>query len=85
MSSSTKEEFEAEIEGLYNSNFLKIDLPNINLESENLKIILEVNLLKMKDSLFDRSKKILVSQLVKIYNKALQEHVEAKINRQRNF
>jgi hypothetical protein len=71
----TKEEFEAEIEDLNNSNFLKIDLPNINLEGENLKIISEVNLLKMEDTFFDRSKeetiKILVSQLVKIYNKVL--------------
>jgi hypothetical protein len=85
----TKEEFEAEIEDLNNSNFLKIDLPNINLEGENLKIISEVNLLKMEDTFFDRSKeetiKILVSQLVKIYDKVLQEHVEAEINRRNIF
>src|SRR5437762_14245002 len=57
-SSSTKEEFEAEIEGPNNSNFLKIDLPNINFggERENLEIISEVNLLKLESLFFDQRK-----------------------------
>ena len=91
LSSSTKEEFEAEIEGPNNSNFLKIDLPNINFggERENLEIISEVDLLKLDPSFFDQEKeeaiKTLVSQLINIYDKVLKEHVEAEIKRRRNF
>ncbi|GET56809.1 hypothetical protein GLOIN_2v1790357 [Rhizophagus irregularis DAOM 181602=DAOM 197198] len=68
----------------------KIGLPpnNENLK-DNFEITSEVNLLKMEESSFERSKeeiiRALVAQLISIYDNVLQEYIEAKINRRNGF
>ncbi|CAB4476267.1 unnamed protein product [Rhizophagus irregularis] len=88
-SSSTKASFVEELR-CNNDNFLEIGLPpnNENLK-DNFEITSEVNLLKMEESSFERSKeeiiKALVAQLISIYDNVLQEYIEAEINRQNGF
>ncbi|CAB4487241.1 unnamed protein product [Rhizophagus irregularis] len=88
-SSSTKEAFVEELR-CNNDNFLEIGLPpnNENLK-DNFEITSEVNLLKMEESSFERSKeeiiKALVAQLISIYDNVLQEYIEAEINRRNGF
>ncbi|CAB4464974.1 unnamed protein product [Rhizophagus irregularis] len=88
-SSSTKEAFVEELR-CNNDNFLEIGLPpnNENLK-DNFEITSEVNLLKMEESSFERSKeeiiKALVAQLISIYDNILQEYIEAEINRRNGF
>ncbi|GET61488.1 hypothetical protein GLOIN_2v1790357 [Rhizophagus irregularis DAOM 181602=DAOM 197198] len=88
-SSSTKEAFVEELR-CNNDSFLEIGLPpnNENLK-DNFEITSEVNLLKMEESSFERSKeeiiKALVAQLISIYDNVLQEYIEAEINRQNGF
>ncbi|CAB4484862.1 unnamed protein product [Rhizophagus irregularis] len=84
-SSSTKEAFVEELR-CNNDNFLEIGLPpnNENLK-DNFEITSKVNLLKMEESSFERSKeeiiRALVAQLISIYDNVLQEYIEAEINR----
>ncbi|GBC52890.2 hypothetical protein GLOIN_2v1790357 [Rhizophagus irregularis DAOM 181602=DAOM 197198] len=88
-SSSTKEAFVEELR-CNNDNFLEIGLPpnNENLK-DNFEITSEVNLLKMEESSFERSKeeiiRALVAQLISIYDNVLQEYIEAEINRRNGF
>ncbi|CAB4447048.1 unnamed protein product [Rhizophagus irregularis] len=88
-SSSTKEAFVEELR-CNNDNFLEIGLPpnNENLK-DNFEITSKVNLLKMEESSFERSKeeiiKALVAQLISIYDNVLQEYIEAEINKRNGF
>ena len=91
----TREEFESEIN---NSNyFLQVnELSNYEeeeeedeqLKEEEDSIISEVNLLLLDES-FDNVKektiKTLVSQLTKVYDNVIKEHVEVEIKRRKNF
>lgn len=93
----SKEEIEAEIEDPNNNYFLKIHKDSsyeedeeINLEEIHSNIISEINLLKLsEDENFNIVKeeaiKFLVSHLVKVYDKVLQDHIQMEIKRRTNF
>ncbi|GBC47366.2 hypothetical protein GLOIN_2v1824718 [Rhizophagus irregularis DAOM 181602=DAOM 197198] len=97
LSTSTKEEFEAEIENQNNKDFLKVyyseeEEEKVVIDFQNElnfpEIISETNLLKL-DSDFDIIKentiKTLVNHLIKVYDKILEEHIETEIRRRRKF
>ncbi|CAB4384205.1 unnamed protein product [Rhizophagus irregularis] len=85
---NTKEEFESEIEN--NEIFLKIEYTNENEdEIDESDVISEVELLKLGESSFSQIKKetikTLVSQLVIVYDKVLQQHIDVEMKRQKSF
>jgi hypothetical protein len=85
---NTKEEFETEIEN--NKSFLKIEYTNENEdEIDESDVISEVELLKLGESSFNQIKeetiKTLVSQLVIVYDKVLQQHIDVEMKRQKSF
>ncbi|PKK60139.1 hypothetical protein RhiirC2_719322 [Rhizophagus irregularis] len=85
---NTKEEFESEIEN--NKIFLKIEYTNENEdEIDESDVILEVELLKLGESSFSQIKeetiKTLVSQLVIVYDKVLQQHIDVEMKRRKSF
>ncbi|CAB4442064.1 unnamed protein product [Rhizophagus irregularis] len=85
---NTKEEFETEIEN--NKSFLKIEYTNENEdEIDESDVISEVELLKLGESSFSQIKeetiKTLVSQLVIVYDKVLQQHIDVEIKRRKSF
>ncbi|PKY61511.1 hypothetical protein RhiirA4_486587 [Rhizophagus irregularis] len=85
---NTKEEFETEIEN--NKSFLKIEYTNENEdEIDESDVISEVELLKLGESSFSQIKeetiKTLVSQLVIVYDKVLQQHIDVEMKRRKSF
>jgi hypothetical protein len=85
---NTREEFETEIEN--NKSFLKIEYTNENEdEIEESDVISEVELLKLGESSFNQIKeetiKTLVSQLVIVYDKVLQQHIDVEMKRRKSF
>ncbi|PKK59109.1 hypothetical protein RhiirC2_720044 [Rhizophagus irregularis] len=85
---NTKEEFESEIEN--NKIFLKIEYTNENEnEIDKSDVISEVELLKLGESSFSQIKeetiKTLVSQLVIVYDKVLQQHIDVEMKRRKSF
>jgi hypothetical protein len=85
---NTKEEFETEIEN--NKSFLKIEYTNENEdEIDESDVISEVELLKLGESSFNQIKeetiKTLVSQLVIVYDKVLQQHIDVEMKRRKSF
>jgi hypothetical protein len=98
LTNTTKEDFETEIEKHSNENFLEIrSLKKEEEENEEIdfqselnfpEIILETDLLKLNDD-FDTTKentiKVLVTHLIKVYDKFLEEHIETEIKRRRKF
>ncbi|GBC39322.2 hypothetical protein GLOIN_2v1773797 [Rhizophagus irregularis DAOM 181602=DAOM 197198] len=85
---NTKEEFESEIEN--NKIFLKIEYTNENEdEIDESDVISEVELLKLGESSFSQIKeetiKTLVSQLVIVYDKVLQQHIDVEMKRRKSF
>jgi hypothetical protein len=85
---NTREEFETEIEN--NKSFLKVEYMNENEdEIKESDVILEVELLKLGESSFNQIKeetiKTLVSQLVIVYDKILQQHIDVEMKRQKSF
>ncbi|PKC62410.1 hypothetical protein RhiirA1_465160 [Rhizophagus irregularis] len=82
---NTKEEFESEIEN--NKFFLKIKYTNENEdEIDESDVISEVELLKLSESSFSQIKeeiiKTLVSQLVIVYDKVFQQHIDIRMKGQ---
>jgi hypothetical protein len=85
---NTREEFETEIEN--NKSFLKVEYMNENEdEIEESDVISEVELLKLGESSFNQIKeetiKTLVSQLVIVYDKVLQQHIDVEMKRRKSF
>jgi len=79
---NTREEFETEIEN--NKSFLKVEYMNENEdEIEESDVISEV------ESSFNQIKeetiKTLVSQLVIVYDKVLQQHIDVEMKRRKSF
>jgi hypothetical protein len=85
---NTREEFETEIEN--NKSFLKVEYMNENEdEIEESDVISEVELLKLGESSFNQIKeetiKTLVSQLIIVYDKVLQQHIDVEMKRRKSF
>ena len=81
---NTKEEFESEIEN--NNIFLKIEYTNEDEdEFDENDVISEVELLKLGESSFNQIKeetiKSLILQLVVVYDKVLQQHIDVEMKR----
>src|SRR5271169_810206 len=91
---NTKEELETEIEN-DDSFFLKINLFNESereevdeWEENQTTIISEIDLLKLDDSFSpvkEETIKTLVSHLVIVYDKVIQEHIGVEMKRRKNF